>query len=236
MAAVALAAAAALTFAASWQRWSGACPRGAFDTDACLPLQSHEYDFQVPSDPWTPVGQAAQLYGGALLALAVAALLLPMVLARPRQGWWRVFAVLVAVVPAASLALLGAVTLRSGQTGHVVSAAGAGLAFLVWCLLWPACLTALAAAAPGSRPSRAVPVAVLVGLSTPIPALLVVGPLLSGYTSYDTAPWSDAAAAPLLLAAAVAVLFAVPAQSSRPWSYASSATPRESLEAGSSSG
>lgn len=69
--AVGLAGAAGLTFAGAWQRWWPACPRGGFDSDACLRLQSQEY-FQLPGDPWLPVGQAAELYGGALLALAAA--------------------------------------------------------------------------------------------------------------------------------------------------------------------
>lgn len=239
--AVALAGSATLTYAAAWQRWWPACPRGGFDSDACMRLQSHEYDFQLPTDPWVPVGQAAELYGGALLALAVAALLLPAVLRPDRSttdgGRWRVFATLVAVVPAASLALLGVYTLRSGQAGELVSMPGTVLVFVVWCLAWPACLTVLAAAAPGVRPRRALPVAVLLGFATPIPAALLFGPVFAGYVSYDTAPWSEAASVPLLLAAAVAVLFVAPRrQSSRPWSYASSATPSESREAGSSSG
>ena len=238
--AVALAGAAALTYAAAWERWWPGCPRGGFDSDACVRLQSHDYDFQLPSDPWVPVGQAAELYGVALLALAVAAALLPTVLRPDRPaggGWWRVFATLVAVVPAGSLALLGVATLRSGRTGELVDMPGTSLAFVVWCLAWPACLTALAAAAPGVRPGRALPVAVLLGLATPVPTLLVFGPMFAGYTSYDTAPWTEAAAAPILLAASVAVLFVAPRrQSSRPWSYASSATPSESLDAGSSRG
>ncbi|GAA4748639.1 hypothetical protein GCM10023350_36970 [Nocardioides endophyticus] len=215
--AVALAGAAAMTYAAAWQRWWPACPRGGFDSDACLRLQSHEYDFQFPGDPWMPIGQAAELYGGALLALAVAAALLPTVLPpdRPRRHTgvgvrWRRFATLVAVVPAVSLALLGVYTLRSGQAGELVSMPGVGLVFVVWCLAWPACLTALAAAAPGVRPKRALPVAVLLGFATPIPAALLFGPVFAGYVSYDTAPWTEAASAPLLLAAAVAVLFVAP--------------------------
>jgi hypothetical protein len=242
--AVALTGAAALTYAAAWERWWPACPRGGFDSAACTRLQSHDYDFQLPGDPWVSVGQAAELYGGALLALAVAAALLPAVLWPGRSAagsWWRVFATLVAVIPAGSLALLGVATLRSGRAGEVVSLPGTSLAFLVWCLAWPACLTALAAAAPGVRRARALPVAVLLGLATPIPALLLVGPIAAGYTSYDTAPWTEAASAPLLLAAAVAVLFVAPrpgrgGHSSRPWSYASNATPRESRDAGSSRG
>jgi hypothetical protein len=212
--AVALAGAAALTYAAAWQRWWPACPRGGFDSEACLRLQSHEYDFQLPSDPWVSVGQAAELYGGALIALAVAAALLPTVLRpdRPRKGggWWRLFATLVAVVPAASLALLGVYTLRSGQAGELVSMPGVAFVFVVWCLAWPACLTALAAAAPGVRPERALPVAVLLGFATPIPTALLFGPVFAGYVSYDSAPWTEAASAPFLLAAAMAVLFVAP--------------------------
>lgn len=53
---------------------------------------------------------------------------------------------------------------------------------------------------------RCLVLALAVALATPLPAQLVVGPTLSGYTSYDTAPWAEAGAAPLLVIAAFVAL------------------------------
>jgi hypothetical protein len=211
---VSLAGAAGLTFAAAWQRWWPACPRGDFDNAVCTRLQSHEYDYLVPSPPWTPLGHAAELAGASLLALAVAALLLPAVLEPPvrrarRRVGWRVGAALLAVVPGAGLALLGLVTIRSGSSGHAVTIPVAvDLAIVVWALVWPFALMvfALAATATHLGPSwRAPLVAALIGLSTPAPTALLFGPMFASYTSYDTAPWTEAASAPFLLAAAIVV-------------------------------
>ncbi len=218
----ALAGSAVLTFAAAYQRWWPACPRGGFDAEACVRLQSHRYDFVAPGAPWTPVGHAADLYGVALLLLAVAAVLLPTVLSPGRTHgsggrWWQLLVALSALVPAASLAVLGAATLLSGQIGRAVDLPGSGVvAVVVWMFAWPASLMVIAGAAPGGRPERAVPVAVLVGLSTPIPTLLIFGPIFAGYLSDDTAPWTEAAAAPFLLLAAVSVLLLTPARTTAP--------------------
>ncbi|TIC89111.1 hypothetical protein E8D34_00985 [Nocardioides sp. GY 10113] len=204
---VSLAGAAGLTFAAAWQRWWPACPRGGFDSAACLAVQSHEYDYLVPSDPWVPIGRAAELAGASLLVLAVAAAVLPLVLRPgPLHAGTRLLVVLTALVPAAGLTLLGLVTLRAGMVGHPVAPdlPVLTLGYLACGVFWPAALVWLAATRPRPR-AAALTTAVLVALATPIPALLVLGPLAAGYTSYDTAPWSEAGAAPVLLAAAVAV-------------------------------
>ena len=208
VATLALAASGALTFAAAYERWWPACPHGDLDASACVRLQSHEFDYLVPTTPWQPIGQDAEYAGLALLALALAALVLPFVL-RPATppGPWRIFAVVLAVVPAGALAVLGVATLRAGLTGEPTSVpAVIGPAVLVWAVAWPAALTAYAVLAPGrtGRP-RAVAVAVLLALSTPVPVLLLLGPIAAGYTSYDTVPWTEATAAPLLLVAALLV-------------------------------
>jgi hypothetical protein len=219
VASLALVASGALTFAAAYERWWPACPRGDLDASACVRLQSHEFDYLVPTAPWQPIGQDAEYAGLALLALALAAVVLPFVLggAAPR-GPWRIFELVLAVVPAGALAVLGVATLRAGLTGEPTSApAVMGLAFLVWAVAWPAALTAYAVFAPrhaGRR--RAVAVAVLLALSTPVPVLLLLGPIAAGYTSYDTVPWTEATAAPFLLVAAALVAWPATTRLRRP--------------------
>ena len=48
---VLLGASGALMYAASWQRWAGACPWGDNDSGPCSFRQDHRYDFVAPSAP-----------------------------------------------------------------------------------------------------------------------------------------------------------------------------------------
>ena len=66
-----LGASGALMYAASWQRWAGACPWGDSDGKLCTLRQDHLYDFLPPSARWSPWA-AGQLAGCSLLVLAVA--------------------------------------------------------------------------------------------------------------------------------------------------------------------
>ncbi len=198
-----LAGAGVLFVAAAWQRWWPACRRGAFDTDSCVPLQSNEYDYLYVAAPWTPVGHAAELGGLALLLLAGAAALLPFVLL---PGWRLRFRLPLAAVPAASLALLGVQGLASGVTGRVVSVPLTWPAVLVWSFAVPVVLVLWVAAVLQSDPDRrtawGLALAVVLVASTPLPVLLVLGPIAVDYVSHDTTPWSEAVmAAPLVLAA-----------------------------------
>jgi hypothetical protein len=200
---VLLASAGVLFVAAAWQRWWPACRRGGFDTDACVQLQSHEYDYLLVAEPWTPVGHAAELAGLALLLLAGAAALLPFVLLR---GWRLRFRLPLAAVPAASLALLGVQGLASGVTGRVESVPLTWPAVVVWGFAVPVLLVLWVAAVLQSNPDRrtasGLVLAVVLIASTPLPVLLILGPIAVNYVSYDTAPWSEAVmAAPLALAA-----------------------------------
>ncbi len=150
-----------------------------------------------------------------MLLLAGVALLLPALLA---PSLHRVLRWALAVAPAASLVLLGLEGLRSGMRGDVVSSALTPAAALVWVLLWPVALTlgacVEAARAPGRRSGWGVATAFVVGCSTPLPVLLVLGPVASGgYASYDTAPWSDAAMAPVLLLGALTLWGGIRARS-----------------------
>jgi hypothetical protein len=200
---VLLAGAGVLFVAAAWQRWWPACRRGGFDTDACVQLQSHEYDYLVVAAPWTPVGHSAVLAGLALLVLAIAAALLPFVLL---PGWRLRFRLPLAAVPAASLALLGVQGLASGVTGSAVSVPLTGPAVVVWGFAVPVLLVLWAGAVLQSDPDRrtawGLVLAVVLIASTPLPVLLILGPIAVDYVSYDTAPWSEAVmAVPLALAA-----------------------------------
>src|SRR5688572_32324946 len=104
-------------YAASWQRWAGACPWGDVDGALCTIRQDHLYDFVVPTAPWEPVGDAAQLAGWSLLVLALAYVLLPWAPHRPPAGR-RLRSALVGAVLA--LGAVGVATLRSGLAGSVV--------------------------------------------------------------------------------------------------------------------
>src|SRR5262245_46068285 len=79
-AAVLLVASGVLLYAAAWERWWPACPRDGFESLDCQKLQDHLYDFQVPADPWVPVGDAAWLAGLSFLLLALALACVPTVM------------------------------------------------------------------------------------------------------------------------------------------------------------
>lgn len=70
---------------AATQRWAS-CPLPDFDTAACVTVQDHLYDAQFPSDPWVPIGNAAQWEGVGYLLLAAG---LCFVGRGSRRVWWR---------------------------------------------------------------------------------------------------------------------------------------------------
>ncbi len=193
-----------LEVAAARERWWPACPLGGFDAPACVRLQSHEFDFLTPADPWIPLGQAATLGGLSLLLLALAMGILPWLLAAQSRS----------VTAAASLLMgLGAlqngiVTLRSGQVGRPVL--GAVLGPAGWCLLLGLLLMFVVASTPEPgdepRPGIGWPLT-LVGLlaSSILLVQLLIAPIVLAYTSYDTTPWTEAVDGAVLLLAALAV-------------------------------
>jgi hypothetical protein len=175
-----LVAAGALMYAASWQRWAGACGWGQTEGDPCLTRQDHRYDFVAPTVPWEPVGTAAQLAGASLLVLAIAFALLPWALIGRRPG--RIATVVLAGAVLAQVAV-GAATLASGLSGSVVRPVTAALAVYLW-LLWPPAL--LARFAFSSR-GWTLATCIALALGTPLVAAVsyAVGP-------YDAQPWWEA--------------------------------------------
>ncbi|MCC2334250.1 hypothetical protein [Cellulomonas wangsupingiae] len=212
-----LLASAALFVAASAQRWWPACPRGRFDTAACLRLQDHEFDYLSVSAPWTSLGDAAQYAGVGMFLLAGAAAVLPFVLA----GRALRFQVPIAVMVAGSLTILGVEVWWSGVTGQPQTAPGSSAAALVWALGVPLLLGAwwlresMRADGDGMRWTSALAGALMA--AAPLPVLLL-GPLAVGYVSHDTAPWSDAVIA-VPLAVAALLVWKVP-RATRPRSAA----------------
>ncbi|MBO0924298.1 hypothetical protein J1G44_07345 [Cellulomonas sp. zg-ZUI199] len=206
LASVLLLSAAAMFVAAAAQRWWPACGPGLFDSDTCLRLQDHVFDYLVAYEPWTPVGQAAQYAGVAFLLLAGAAAVLPFLLVR-RPLWLQVPA---AVLGAAVFAVIGAYAWTSGEAGRAQPGDAVNAATFVWALVLPGGLGVWSLIDlvdepwPGERHTRwrGALTAALVA-STPLPQLSL-GPITVGYSSHDTSPWSDAAlAVPLAVAAAL---------------------------------
>ncbi len=175
-----LVASGALMYAASWQRWAGACGWGQAEGDACLSRQDHRFDFVAPTVPWEPVGSAAQLAGASLLVLAIAFALLPWALIGRRPG--RIATVVLAGAVLVQVAV-GAATLASGLSGSVVRPVTAALAVYLW-LLWPPAL--LARFAVSSR-GWTLATCIALALGTPLVAAVsyAVGP-------YDAQPWWEA--------------------------------------------
>jgi hypothetical protein len=199
-----LVAAGVLSILGARERWWPACRLGAYETGACLQRQDSAYNYLTPIDGYRPVGHAAACAGVGLLVLAVASALVPWVLLRGRAvvlaGWSLVLAAPVAVFGVTTLMLAADPTPVDGGPGLL--SAGVG-----WIFGWPVALVVLRLLARPATPAARWGWVVLVGalfLSTPFPqALFSLG--LIGYSSYDTAPWTEATLGVCLLVAAVAL-------------------------------
>lgn len=215
----------ALTIAASAQRWWPGCRLGQFDSASCFPLQDNAYDL-LPAAPWIPVGIASELYGVALLVLAVAVLLMPLALMGRRPGPAVGTA---AVMVAACLGTFGFFSVLSGLAGRVVAAPGPleGIAVFGWILGLPVFVLAASfsvGTAPADEPLRELTgrqvggrlvLTACLAASNPLGGLLLA-PLFLGYTSHDATPWSEAVAGVLLIIGAAALLLAAPRRVGRP--------------------
>jgi hypothetical protein len=192
-----LVASGALLYAASWQRWSGACRwTQDHDTFACDVRQDHLYDFLLPAEPWRPVGDAAELAGASLLVLALALPLLATAVTGRRPG-----ALAAAALLASTLAVVdvGVATLRSGLTGTVVRPVTDDLALWLWLFVPVAVLVALAVRGRGWARAGAI----LLVLGAPLVAAFsyAIGP-------FDAAPWWEAISGLLTAAGGLCVLMA----------------------------
>ncbi|QNN52305.1 hypothetical protein [Nocardioides mesophilus] len=187
------------------ERWWPTCVPGAYDTKACLLLQSHRYDVDLPGTQWEPIGNAAVLQGAAWALLALAFVLLPSALLGLRSRGWR--AAFAAV--AASLMALAAVTTASGIIGHVVEVPGVILPGIAWLLGGPVLLVVLMVMSAVDRDTSRLPLRLVVLggllLASPVPQMFLA-PVLVGYVSYDSSPWTEAAPAPFLFVAGLAMM------------------------------
>lgn len=188
--ALALMASGVLMYAASSQRWLGACPWGSDpETRACDLRMDHLYDFLPPAEPWEPAGMAPELAGTSLLVFAVALVALPWALAGRRPGGSTVLALLVCVLAVIDV---GVSVLRSGLAGAVVRPLTGDLATMLWILTLPVFFAWLAYLSRGWAVAAAV--------------LLVLGsPLVAAFTyaigSFDANPWYEATSGVFVTAA-----------------------------------
>ena len=184
----------ALMYAASWQRWAGACSWGDVDSALCTVRQDHRYDFIAPTAPWEPIGAAAQLAGWSLLVYALAFALLPWALTGRRPGVVSTVALVGAVL---ALVVVGLSTLRSGLTGTVVHPVFYEPAGYVSVFVTPVLLIRFAVAARGWT----LAVAPWLVLATPLVAAFsyAVGP-------YDAQPWWEAISGLLTTTAGLCLL------------------------------
>ncbi len=200
-----------LMILAARERWWPACRLGDFDAPDCLTLQDHRYDFLAPSEPWVPVGAAAQVGAGSMVLLSLALLFLPWLLAGANRT-----AVTLPLGAGLAVALLttAAMTGLSGLSGRVVERPGLEWVYWLW-LLSPIALIVMVFASQNADPRPGMQwrllVAVLVSASTPLGELFIAGALLG--LSYDTTPWSEAVSGVFLVAAGLALWPAIRARS-----------------------
>ena len=186
------------------ERWWPACRLGDFDAPDCSSLQDHLYDFMLPSEPWVPVGAAAQVGAGALLLLGLALLFLPWLLGGDH---WPAVTLPLGAVLAATTLVIAMVTWWSSVSGRAVEVPG--LAWVVWLwILSPVALLITVFSIENADRWPSIPwrllVAVLVSASTPLGEFFLA-PALLGYVSYDTIPWSEAVSGAFLVVAGFAL-------------------------------
>lgn len=185
-----------LMYAASSQRWSGACAWGQDEGTLCNRLQDHRYDIVLPGEPWEPVGVAAELAGCSLLALGLAFLALAPALTGRRP---HLVTVVASAVVSLSLVDVGLATLRSGISGVVVRPLSGDLGVTGFLLALPVLLVVLAVQSRGWARAAAV----LLFLATP-----VVAAFSYAVGSYDANPWWEAVSGILTAAGGACLLVA----------------------------
>ncbi|MCM6763538.1 hypothetical protein NB037_14030 [Rathayibacter sp. ZW T2_19] len=197
IAAVALLASAALQLQAATQRWVTASGSRA---PADRSIEDHLFDYSVPAEPWEAVGTAAQVFGVGTLLLAAG------VLAMMRALSPRVLAP-ASIAVAAVFALTGVHALVSGLLGTPTPLGATWLQLLTG-IVPVVGLVALAVAVLRRAPSLAVAYVLLLGSSLPgqLIAIFSIAPMIMGYASHDTTPWSEAVIAATTGAAGLAAL------------------------------
>lgn len=204
------------------ERWWPACRLGDFDAPDCITRQDHLYDFLPPTQPWIPVGAAAEIGAGALLLLGLALLFLPWLLGGNHRA---ALTLPLGALLAATMLAVAVMTGRSGFSGRVVEGPGLQWVFWLW-ILSPVALFVTWISSETADPRPGTPwrlwVVVFVSASTPFGEFFLA-PVLLGYGSYDTTPWSEAVSGVFLVAAGFALWPAIHSRSSTQIAVASPA-------------
>ncbi|MEP6563111.1 MAG: hypothetical protein ABJD68_18780 [Nakamurella sp.] len=199
-----------LSILAAQLRWGDACA-GGFDSQSCLVVQDHLYDYLLPMEPWVQIAGAAELAGSSYLVVALA---IALVCAAVRSSvWGRVLQVMLVL----SVVLFGLTTVLSGGAGAPIEPATslAEWLFLGWAIVGPMALVvfvthyALGPAADSLLPPLAWTLwAGLLVLATPFPEYFLMS-LAVGYTSYDTTPRTGAGAGVVFSSAGLVLIAGV---------------------------
>ncbi|WP_168627571.1 MULTISPECIES: hypothetical protein [unclassified Cryobacterium] len=198
---------AALQLAASLQRW--VVFRGAFPGNK-LSVEDHLYDYTYPAEPWESIGTAAQLFGAGILIAAGGVLAMTIaVVSMPRKGSHRGIRILlefvIAAVIASWLVMYGLRALLSGLAGSPVAlqpsgwlGLGAFVGVIALGVLWLF-----------RAPAAALACMFLIDtVSGQLFSTLLMAPLVAGYTSHDTTPWTETVGALGTGAAGISMILA----------------------------
>lgn len=178
-----------------------------------LSVEDHLFDYNFPTDAWVPVGTAAQVYGtGTLiqalgvLAMAFGVLALPGAASR-RRVVFAIMEIVIALLVAAWLGLNGAHALVSGIIGTPSPLQH------WWALDWIGVAGLVALGVLWWRRSWAAMIACAFLLGSSLMgyyfvASLMITPLITGYISHDTTPWTETVVATWTALAGVAMLLA----------------------------
>ena len=187
-----------LQFVASLERWV-VLRNSATRTETSI--EDHLFDYSYPADPWENLGTTAQLFGVGLLLVALGILAMARV---ARNG--RVERIL-SLATAASFGIAGVHALVSGLLG-VPSPLQYLPVQVLLNLVGFVGLIALAARWMRTAWAASVSCVLLLGVTLPgyLLATFQIAPVLAGYQSHDTTPFTETIVAVSTAAAGVAML------------------------------
>jgi MFS family permease len=199
----AIALSALLQTAAAAQRWA----LEVRDPGPQRTIEDHLFDYVIPVEPWVSIGSAALLFGVGYLLIAVGIVCLGLGCRAVRgAGSAPVIAAVVSGAPVAVFGLHAAVSGMTGAPSALALLMPVGFTFLGGVQIAGLVVMATMAA---SR-SRGWAVGLIVLTATSVFGYVLAGfhiaPLLAGYQSYDTTPWTEGVVAAFTLVAATAIL------------------------------
>ncbi|PJJ62428.1 hypothetical protein [Compostimonas suwonensis] len=192
---------AALQLVASLERW---VVLGGSWTRDDISVEDHLFDYSYPADPWENLATTAQFFGAGVLLLAPG--ILAMARAARRGG---ILERVLAVAVAASFGLTGAHALVSGLTGAPSPAQSLPVQGIL-SLIGFVGLIILAVYWLRTSPASSIACLFLLGATLPgyLVATFEIAPMIAGYQSYDTTPWTETIVAASTAAAGLAMIIA----------------------------